>query len=191
MRARLAVPCAAVPRMLRREGAERPGNSRASAARGLGRCLGYGGLARLPFVLAQRARSECARWMRAVKDSPANPPDCGSGGSKTGARSWGQPTPPAEWKRTMPGQMELKGKKVTVLGLARSGVAAARLLQAVGASVTAADRKEERELSDALSRLDRRGLHVMVGAGYESALKGRGRGPCLAGCILKGGRSRS
>lgn len=72
----------------------------------------------------------------------------------------------------MPGRMDLKGRKVTVLGLARSGVAAARLLQAVGASVTVADRKEERELSYALSHLDRRTLNVMVGPGYESALQG-------------------
>ena len=72
----------------------------------------------------------------------------------------------------MPGRMDLKGKKITVLGLARSGVAAARLLQAVGASVTAADRKEERELSYALSHLDRRTLNVIVGVGYESALQG-------------------
>ena len=72
----------------------------------------------------------------------------------------------------MPGRMDLKGKKITVLGLARSGVAAARLLQAVGASVTVADRKEERELSYALSHLDRRILNVMVGVGYESALQG-------------------
>ena len=72
----------------------------------------------------------------------------------------------------MPGGMDLKGKKITVLGLARSGVAAARLLQAVGASVTVADRKEERELSYALSHLDRRTLDVMVGVGYESALQG-------------------
>ena len=68
--------------------------------------------------------------------------------------------------------MELRDKKVTVLGLARSGVAAAHLLQAVGASVTVADRKEERELADAFSRLDRRALTVKVGAGYESALEG-------------------
>ncbi|HKW85658.1 MAG TPA: UDP-N-acetylmuramoyl-L-alanine--D-glutamate ligase [Nitrospiraceae bacterium] len=68
--------------------------------------------------------------------------------------------------------MELRRKKVTVLGLARSGVAAARLLQAIGASVTVADRKEEQELSSALSRLDRQTLNVTVGAGYESALQG-------------------
>lgn len=66
---------------------------------------------------------------------------------------------------------ELRGKRVTVVGLARSGVAAARLLQAVGASVTVADSKEEAGLAEALSRLDRRGLTVKVGSDYESALE--------------------
>ncbi|MBW8065616.1 MAG: UDP-N-acetylmuramoyl-L-alanine--D-glutamate ligase, partial [Nitrospira sp.] len=65
---------------------------------------------------------------------------------------------------------KLKGKKVAVVGLARSGVAAARLLQAVGARVTAADAKEEAGVADALSRLDTRSLVVRVGAGYEVAL---------------------
>jgi UDP-N-acetylmuramoylalanine--D-glutamate ligase len=69
-------------------------------------------------------------------------------------------------------EADLKGKKVTVVGLARSGVAAARLLQAVGARVTVADGKEEAALSEALSRLERRNLTVKVGAGYESALEG-------------------
>lgn len=64
----------------------------------------------------------------------------------------------------------LAGKKVTVLGLARSGVAAARLLQATGSHVTVADSKDEDSLADALARLDRRNLAVKVGSGYESAL---------------------
>jgi UDP-N-acetylmuramoylalanine--D-glutamate ligase len=67
---------------------------------------------------------------------------------------------------------ELKGKKVTVVGLARSGVAAARLLQAVGARVTVADGKEEGALTEALAQLDRRTLTVKTGSGYESALDG-------------------
>src|SRR2546428_9219182 len=67
---------------------------------------------------------------------------------------------------------DLKGKKVTVVGLARSGVAAARLLQAVGARVTVADSKEEAALAEALSRLERGTLAVKVGAGYQSALEG-------------------
>jgi len=69
-------------------------------------------------------------------------------------------------------EADLKGKKVTVVGLARSGVAAARLLQAVGARVTVADSKEEASLAEALSRLERGTLAVKVGAGYESALEG-------------------
>ena len=59
--------------------------------------------------------------------------------------------------------MELAGARVTVMGLARSGVAACRLLQAAGARVTVADRKESAELTsvlggiDASRRRDRRG----------------------------------
>jgi len=66
---------------------------------------------------------------------------------------------------------ELKGKKVTVVGLARSGVAAARMLQAVGAHVTVADGKETVDVASVLSQLDRRTLTVVVGRGYESALE--------------------
>ena len=66
---------------------------------------------------------------------------------------------------------ELKGKKVTVVGLARSGVAAANLLHAVGADVTVADAKEEGQLAGALARVDRRAIRVIVGPGYESALE--------------------
>lgn len=65
---------------------------------------------------------------------------------------------------------ELKGKKVTVVGLARSGVSAARLLHAVGADVTVADAKEEAKLAEAMTCLDRRAIRVIVGSGYESAL---------------------
>lgn len=61
---------------------------------------------------------------------------------------------------------------MTVVGLARSGVAAARLLQEVGASVTVADAKEEAGLSDSLSRLEQRALRVKAGPGYETALEG-------------------
>lgn len=67
---------------------------------------------------------------------------------------------------------DLKGKKVTVVGLARSGVAAANLLHAVGADVTVADAKEEGQLVGALARVDRRAIRVVVGPGYASALEG-------------------
>ena len=65
---------------------------------------------------------------------------------------------------------DLKGKKVTVVGLARSGVAAAQLLHAVGAEVTVADAKDEAKLAEALSRVDRRAIRVVAGPGYEAAL---------------------
>jgi UDP-N-acetylmuramoylalanine--D-glutamate ligase len=49
--------------------------------------------------------------------------------------------------------MELTGKKVTIVGFARSGAGAARLLARMGARVTVTDRKSERELSDSVMNL--------------------------------------
>ena len=66
--------------------------------------------------------------------------------------------------------MELAGARVTVIGLARSGVAACRLLQAAGARVTVADRKESTELAAVLGGIDRDHVGVTVGARYESSL---------------------
>src|SRR6266513_750740 len=68
------------------------------------------------------------------------------------------------------GAVELAGARVTVMGLARSGVAACRLLQAAGARVTVADRKEPAELTSVLGGIDRDHIDVTVGAGYESSL---------------------
>jgi UDP-N-acetylmuramoylalanine--D-glutamate ligase len=56
------------------------------------------------------------------------------------------------------------------MGLARSGVAACRLLQAAGARVTVADRKESEELASVLGAIDRDHVGVSVGARYESSL---------------------
>ena len=66
--------------------------------------------------------------------------------------------------------VDLTGKKVAVLGLARSGVAATKLLQALGARVTVADRKDEGGLTQELASLDPKGLTVKVGAACERAL---------------------
>ncbi len=66
--------------------------------------------------------------------------------------------------------VELAGARVTVMGLARSGVAACRLLQAAGARVTVADRKESAELTAVLGGIDRDHVGVAVGARYESSL---------------------
>lgn len=68
--------------------------------------------------------------------------------------------------------MDVKGKKVTVLGVGRSGVSAARLLQTLGARVTVADRQEEAGLASSLERLDRRAVRVVTGPAYERALDG-------------------
>ena len=67
--------------------------------------------------------------------------------------------------------VDLAGARVTVMGLARSGVAASRLLQAAGAHVTVADRKESAELASALGAIDRDHVGVTVGARYESSLE--------------------
>lgn len=66
---------------------------------------------------------------------------------------------------------ELTGKKVAVVGLARSGVAAANLLDAVGAKVTVADAKEQVALAGVLPRLHADRIAVKVGRGYEDALR--------------------
>ena len=49
--------------------------------------------------------------------------------------------------------MQLKGKKVTVVGLARSGVGAANLLAEMGALVIVTDMKSDAELKDSVKRL--------------------------------------
>jgi UDP-N-acetylmuramoylalanine--D-glutamate ligase len=66
--------------------------------------------------------------------------------------------------------VELAGARVTVMGLARSGVAACQLLQAAGARVTVADRKESAELTSALGGIDRDHVGVTVGTQHESSL---------------------
>lgn len=68
--------------------------------------------------------------------------------------------------------MNVKGLQATVVGLARSGIGAARLLQHLGAQVTVADRKEPEELRGILPQVDQSGIAVRVGAQYESALEG-------------------
>ena len=67
-------------------------------------------------------------------------------------------------------RVDLAGARVTVIGLARSGVAACRLLQEAGAQVTVADRKEPRDLGGMLVNIDRSRVRVAVGADYESSL---------------------
>ncbi len=74
--------------------------------------------------------------------------------------------------RTTNLKSEFSGRRVTVMGLARSGVAAARLLHAAGARVTVADAKPDAQLASALAGVDRTAIEVRAGAGYESAVGG-------------------
>ena len=67
-------------------------------------------------------------------------------------------------------EVDLSGAQVTVLGLARSGVAACHLLRETGARVTVADRKEEVELAAVLRTVDRNLIQVSVGSQYERSL---------------------
>ena len=67
-------------------------------------------------------------------------------------------------------EVDLSGAQVTVLGLARSGVAASRLLKEAGARVTVADRKGEDELAAVLTTVDRTQIEVALGSGYERSL---------------------
>jgi len=67
-------------------------------------------------------------------------------------------------------RVDLAGARVTVLGMARSGIAACLLLQEAGARVTVADRKEPGELASVLENIDRDQVCVTLGAHYESSL---------------------
>lgn len=65
---------------------------------------------------------------------------------------------------------QLTGTRVTVVGLARSGMAASRLLHEVGAHVTVADRKERADMLNELQALEHSSVQMSLGNGYESAL---------------------
>jgi UDP-N-acetylmuramoylalanine--D-glutamate ligase len=63
----------------------------------------------------------------------------------------------------MPNAVELKGKRVLVVGLARTGVATALFCASHGAHVTATDRRPENELGDAPATLRAAGVHLKFG----------------------------
>ncbi len=66
--------------------------------------------------------------------------------------------------------MEIKGKKVLIVGLARSGVGAANLLSASGAEVTVTDRKPQEELKEYVRQLSA-GVRLCLG-GYPQDMNG-------------------
>jgi len=65
--------------------------------------------------------------------------------------------------------VELAGKEVVVVGLARSGLAAAEFLARRGAHVLATDRKREGELPPEVLRLVEKGVRLELGGHRESA----------------------
>jgi UDP-N-acetylmuramoylalanine--D-glutamate ligase len=65
--------------------------------------------------------------------------------------------------------LDVAGKRVAVVGLGQSGLAAVRLLRELGAHVAVADQKPASELMDALGERD---VEVHGGGAYESALAG-------------------
>ena len=64
----------------------------------------------------------------------------------------------------MPNAVELKGKRVLVVGLARTGVATALFCASHGARVTATDLRPENELGGAPATLRAAGVHLKFGA---------------------------
>jgi len=68
--------------------------------------------------------------------------------------------------------VEVAGKRVAVIGLGRSGIAAVRLLGELGARVAVADQKPLAELAATLEGLRAGELEVHSGGAYEPALRG-------------------
>jgi UDP-N-acetylmuramoylalanine--D-glutamate ligase len=66
--------------------------------------------------------------------------------------------------------MDVKDANVVIVGLARSGIGAARLLDEAGARVTVADRKSADELRTVVSQLNPERIKAVLGSGYESVL---------------------
>ena len=64
---------------------------------------------------------------------------------------------------------ELRGRRALVLGLARSGIALARMLSDAGARVTVYDRRPASELADALGALEGRPVELALAVPPEAA----------------------
>ncbi len=65
--------------------------------------------------------------------------------------------------------MDVKGKRVLVVGMARSGRAAAALLCRHGARVTVCDRRSAEELAEAAAELTAQGAEVLTGGEHPEA----------------------
>ena len=71
--------------------------------------------------------------------------------------------------RLMPNPFELRGKRVLVVGLARTGVATALFCAARGANVTATDARTENEIGEAIAPLRTAGVSLELGGHRENA----------------------
>ena len=63
----------------------------------------------------------------------------------------------------------LRGRRVTVLGFARTGIAAARFLVDAGADVTIYDGRPRGELGSAIDQLEGRPVHLVLGPDVDAA----------------------
>lgn len=69
----------------------------------------------------------------------------------------------------MPNPFELRGQRVLVVGLARTGVATALFCAARGANVTATDARTENEIGEAIAPLRTAGVNLELGGHRENA----------------------
>jgi UDP-N-acetylmuramoylalanine--D-glutamate ligase len=69
--------------------------------------------------------------------------------------------------------LELKGKRVLVVGLARTGVATARFCAERGAIVTAVDSRTEEEIGTVVQELRAAGVQLQFGQNLETAVEGQ------------------
>jgi len=70
-----------------------------------------------------------------------------------------------------PGCPDLRGQIVTVVGMGKSGVAAARLLQAIGANVTIVDEQGEQALAQSMTMLTQESIRCVAGKQWVTALE--------------------
>jgi len=73
----------------------------------------------------------------------------------------------------MSGTLELKGKRVLVVGLARTGVATALFCAERGARVAATDTRSLDELGDCVSKLRHAGVQLQLGGSGDAILHGQ------------------
>src|SRR6266567_5783299 len=69
----------------------------------------------------------------------------------------------------MANPFELRGKRVLVVGLARTGVATALFCSARGAKVTATDARSENEVGEAIAPLRSAGIRLELGGHRENS----------------------